>query len=137
MRLGGLTSTGARERERDIDIAPLIDIVFILLIFFMVTTTFARDREIELQRPSAQSGAVAGNRALRVTVDRAGRVRVDGERINPWVLQARLRTLLGQRPSRHVLVVADRGLDTGDLVRVVDDCRLAGAGDVAVAVEEE
>ena len=134
MRLGGLSGAGAK--ERDIDIAPLIDIVFILLIFFMVTTTFARDREIDLQRPSAQSGALADNHALRITVDRTGRIRADGERIHPWMLQARLRGLLDGRPSRQVLVVADRGLDTGRLVEVVDGCRLAGASDVAVAVEE-
>lgn len=133
-RLGGLGRRVGEERE--INIAPLIDMVFILLIFFMVTTTFTKDLQIDWEAPEAQSASPAPPQAIRVTLNRGGRVSIDGQAVNPWVLQSRLRARLADSPSGDVLVVADPGGHSGDLVRTVDACRLAGASQVAVAVNE-
>lgn len=128
-------SRRVREGE-DIDISPLIDMTFLLLIFFMVSTTFVRDRELALDRPSARTAGPANPTATRVVLDRDGAVFVDGDPVQPWMLQSAVRARLSRSGSGDVLVVTDERARSGRLVEVVDQCRLAGARDVAVAVEE-
>ncbi|MEK7792197.1 MAG: biopolymer transporter ExbD, partial [Pseudomonadota bacterium] len=69
----------SNEAEATIDMAPLIDIVFILLIFFMVTTTFVKDMKLELERPKASSSMAASSKAIRLFIDRNGDTYMDGE----------------------------------------------------------
>ena len=118
-----------------IDIGPLIDIIFILLIFFMVSTTFVRNIEVPLERPSAQSSQPSDVQSIRVAIDQGGRVYVDGRATAAWMVQHRIRELLVPNPRRPVLVTADRRSNTGRLIEVVDQCRLAGAKHVAVDTE--
>lgn len=125
------------DSEASIELAPLIDMVFILLIFFMVTTTFVKDFQVDLQRPSAASATRASTKSIRVTVERTGSVFVDGEPVRPWMLQSRVRQLLTYNPEGQVLVVTDKGLHAGQLIEVVDQVRLAGAADVGVATDQE
>jgi biopolymer transport protein ExbD len=80
--------------DTSIDIGPLIDIVFILLIFFMVTTTFVKDMTLELERPSASSSTMASSKAIRLFIDKAGDIYLDGEPIRVWLIQSKLRDLL-------------------------------------------
>jgi len=126
-----------RRHENDINIAPLIDMVFILLIFFMVTTTFVRDAKLEIERPGAKTAQQADNRSVRVSVGRRGELFIDARPVKPWMLQARLREIVSRQRIKTVLVIADRHVETGMLVDIVDQCRLAGAKDVGVAVEQE
>lgn len=122
----------------DMDISPLIDVVFILLIFFMVTTTFVKDMQLELERPGASSGASASTKALRVYIDRAGGVYVDDAPVKVWMLQSRVRDYLRDATGAgSVLVVADRSVVTERLIEVIDQCRLGGANDVGVITDAE
>jgi len=121
--------------DADIDISPLIDMVFILLIFFMVSTTFVKDMELDLERPGAQSSEQASTKALRVYIDKDSRVHVDGNPVKSWMLQSRVKQLLGSESNGQVLVVVDRGVPSDKLIEVVDQCRLAGAKHVGVATK--
>lgn len=121
----------------ELDISPLIDVVFILLIFFMVTTTFVKDMQIELERPGASSGGAASTKALRVYIDRGGAVYVDDAPVKVWMLQSRVRDYLRDASTGTVLVVADRSVVTERLIEVVDQCRLGGAQDVGVITDAE
>ena len=121
----------------EIDMSPLIDMVFILLIFFMVTTTFVKDAKVELERPSAASATRASTKSLRVHIDRFMEVFIDGEPVRPWMLQSRVREALRSGASGEVLVVTDRRVSAEKLIEVVDQCRLAGATDVGVATLQE
>ena len=123
--------------EAGVDISPLIDMVFILLIFFMVTTTFVKDAQVELDRPSASSAKPASTQAIRVTIDRRGDTYVSGRAVRPWLLQGTVRELLRGAKDRPVLVITDAGVKAQQLLTVIDQCRLAGAKDVAVATERE
>lgn len=127
----------SREVENQIDIAPMIDIVFILLIFFMVTTTFVKDMKLELDRPSAASASSASSKAIRLFIDQHGDVYLDGEPVRIWLIQSKLRDLLATSTSKTVLVVTDEGVPSGKLVEVIDQARLSGAQSVAVATEKE
>ncbi len=129
-----------RERKdtiQDINISPLIDMVFILLIFFMVSTTFVKDMKLDLNRPSAQSQTTASTKSIRLYIDNQGNVYLDGEPVQVWVIQSRVRDLIATSTNKSVLVVTDEGVPSGRLVEVVDQARLAGADDVGVATEQE
>ena len=122
---------------KDIDISPLIDMVFILLIFFMVSTTFVKDMKVELERPGAASATRASSKALRVTIDPGSNIFIDGVNVRPWMVQARVRDFIKSTDTKSVLVVTDKGVPADRLIEVVDQCRLAGAEDVGVATEQE
>jgi biopolymer transport protein ExbD len=123
--------------EDGIDISPLIDVVFILLIFFMVSTTFVKDAQLELQRPSAQSAEAADTKSVRISIDRQGAVYLGEEAIRLWMLQSRVREQLRASSQSSVLVIADRSTPTELLIDVVDQCRMGGAKDVGVITDKE
>ncbi len=125
------------DQPQQIDISPLIDMVFILLIFFMVSSTFVKDMDIDIQRPSAASAEPSTTKAVRVYVDARGEAFLDGQPVRTWMIQSRLRDRLAALSDKTVLVVADAKVPAGKLVEVVDQCRLAGADEVAVATDEE
>ena len=126
-----------KEAIEDINISPLIDMVFILLIFFMVSTTFVKDMKLDLDRPAASTATTASTKAIRLYIDNAGEIFLDGEPVRVWVIQSRIRDLLAASTGKSVLVVTDDGVPAGRLVEVVDQARLAGATDVGVATVEE
>lgn len=123
-------------RAADVDISPLIDVVFILLIFFMVSTTFVKDSKLELERPGAASATRASSKAIRVSIDRTGSIYMDNVPVRPWMVQSRVREGLAGG-SDTVLVITDRRVPAETLIDVVDQCRLAGAGDVGVVTDAE
>jgi len=135
MKLGSVTSTPPSSDEPNV--APLIDIVFILLIFFVVTTTFTRDLGIDVERPSAGNATEQPANLVRVAVGRGGELAVDGRATSPWRLAAEVQDRIALYVDKSVLVVADRGVDAKTLVDVMDTCRQAGAQEVAIAVDKE
>jgi biopolymer transport protein ExbD len=126
-----------KKKPDDINIAPLIDMVFILLIFFAVSTTFVKDMNIQLERPSASSSSRASTKAVRVYIDRNGNTFVDEQPVKLWMLQTRIRDLLGVSTGKTVLIVADRLIPAEKLIDVVDQCKLGGAAEVGVATESK
>ena len=126
-----------REEPTGIDLSPLIDMVFILLIFFMVTSTFVKDAKVDLKRPSAQSATSASTRSVRVSIDAQGKVYLDGMPTRVWALQAKVKDAFRQGVSKEILVIADRRAKVDHLIEVVDLCKLAGASAVTVATEKE
>ncbi len=124
------------DSAQNIDISPLIDMVFILLIFFMVSTTFVKDMELDIERPRAQSAKLSSPESIRLYIDRSGQTYLDGEPVRTWMIQTRLRTLLQGGASKSVLLVTDDSVSAGRLVEVVDQARLAGA-QVGVSTERE
>lgn len=123
--------------EATVDLTPMIDMTFILLIFFMVSTTFVKDMKIDLERPGAQSQMVASTKAVRLYIDKQGEVYLEGEPIRTWVIQSRVRDLLRGMTQKSVLVVTDANVPSQKLIDVVDAARLAGAEDVGVATVAE
>ena len=126
-----------RSNEQDVDISPLIDVVFILLIFFMVSTTFVKDAQLELERPSAQSAEPADTKSVRISIDRKGDVYLGDTPVRLWMLQGRVREQLRSAAESTVLVIADQSISAQKLIDVVDQCRLAGAKNVGVVTNKE
>ncbi len=121
----------------EIDISPLIDCVFILLIFFMVSTTFVKDMKLDLERPAAASASRASSKSLRVNIDSSSNIYVNGNPVRAWMVQSRVREALEGSDSKTILVITDRRVPAEKLIEVVDQCRLGGATNVGVATELE
>ncbi|WP_022663184.1 ExbD/TolR family protein [Paucidesulfovibrio longus] len=119
----------------DINMAPLIDMVFILLIFFIVTASFTREAGVDVQRPEAATAEQEQRPLLQVGVTAEGRVFVEGASIDLRAVRARVAAFLAVSPDGGVLVVADRASRTDDVIRVIDQCRLAGARNVGIAAQ--
>ena len=124
------------EQGPEVDLSPMIDVTFLLLIFFVLTTSLTQERKVEIRRPSAESSAPAGPAPVRVALDAQGVVYLEGQRVAPWLLQRRVEQTLQGADDRDVLLVADERVPSGRLVEVIDQCRLAGARDVAIASQE-
>jgi biopolymer transport protein ExbD len=126
-----------KKGPQELDISPLIDVVFILLIFFMVSTTFVKDVKLELERPAASSGSRASTKSVRLYIDRNADVFLGEAPVKPWMIQSRVRELLRNQSEASVLLVVDRTVPAEKLIEVVDQCRLAGAADVGVITRSE
>lgn len=126
-----------KTEEANVDISPLIDMVFILLIFFMVTTTFVKDMKLELNRPSASTATMASTKSIRIFIDKFGDVYVDDQPVRIYVLQSKLRDMLRTTTEKSLLVVTDENVPAKTVIEVVDQCKLAGAKDVGVATNKE
>lgn len=120
-----------------LDLSPLIDMVFILLIFFMVTTTFVKDMKVDLNRPDAASASPSDSKVIRVYIDSSNEVYVDNQPIKLWALQSKLRDMLRSSTEKSVLVVSDSNIPVNSLIDVVDECRMSGAKEVAVSTTKE
>lgn len=125
------------ERQDEPNITPLIDIVFILLIFFIVTATFIKEAKVEIERPQASTAQKITAKEIRVYVDKEGNIYIDDQLVKIWALQSKIRDMLANTTNKTVLVIADKDAKVETLIEVVDQARLAGAKDVAVSTKEE
>jgi biopolymer transport protein ExbD len=126
-----------RDEEVGINLTPLIDVVFLLLIFFMVSTTFERHGEIQLQLPSADRDAVPAQQAwIDVLVDATGTYYVDGRELvnrRPETLRRMLETVLSERVGKPVLVRADANASHQSVVTALDVIGALGVTSVSIA----
>ena len=133
-RLGAVASEGD-EQDGGLNMTPLIDMVFILLIFFLVTTSFVREAGVEVERPIAASAQAREKGALLVGVSSRGAIYIDGRQVDLRSVRGLVERFLAQDPGAAVVITADRASLTGRVIEVLDQCRLAGAKDVAVAAQ--
>lgn len=133
-----LNITAARRAKRsglELNITPLIDMVFILLIFFLVTTSFVKEAGVEIERPSAETAASMQGVNTIIAITSENRIYMDRKEIDPISLRIQIERILAENPDSSMIIVADRGSSTGTAIEVMDACRLAGAKNVAMAAE--
>ena len=130
-RLGGLRLRSRREPQ--IGIAPLIDMVFILLIFFLVTTSFVRETGISVNKPAAVTARILEKESILVAVSETGSVHVNNRQVDLAGLRGAVKKELRRGSARPVVIVADRKASSGRVVDVMDSCKLAGAKKVSLA----
>ena len=117
--------------------APLIDMVFILLIFFLVTTSFVKETGIEVNRPKAATVSTDSRSTILIAIDSQNRIFMDHREIDIRAVRANVERALAENPSGRIVVVADVNSSTGTAVRVMDGCRMAGAEHVSLAASPE
>jgi len=116
-----------------IDMTPLIDIVFILLIFFIVATSFVRESGVEVNRPTAQSARAKEKVSMVIGITSAGRIYIQGQQIDIRNIRGRMNRFLAEVPGGSAVITADKNCPTGITIKVLDDCRLAGVRNLSVA----
>lgn len=121
----------------EINMGPLIDLVFLLLIFFIVTTTFVKETGLEVHRPSAKTAEKKEKSTILIGVSKDGTIYMENRVIDIRAVRAHVEKLLAENPEAGVILVADKKSETGVIVNVIDQCRLAGAKGVSVAAKIE
>ena len=127
-----------RERRRPprVEILPLIDVMFILVVFFIVFTTFRTDPlGIEGNLPQAATGAPHDPAERRITVTQQGTMFLNGEAVSEAEIQARVRAAVQSNPNTLVIVSADRRVEYDYVVRAMDAARAGGGHRLALSVE--
>lgn len=121
----------------EINITPLIDVVFILLIFFMVTTTFDENAGLQVQLPKAEQRRAAEQNAelLTVTITRGGELHIAGKQMSLPDLEKRLRDYAAASPHATLILRADAGTTHGRVVQVMDLAKRLGVSKLAIATE--
>jgi biopolymer transport protein ExbD len=123
------------ETSGGIDISPLIDVVFLLLIFFIVTTVFVKETGVDVSKPRATSSEDLDRQAILIAVTSEGRVWQGGREIGHDGVRAVVSALLEETPDTPVIIRADAAAPTEDTVKVIDSSKLAGAESVSLATE--
>ena len=123
--------------ESEINITPMLDIVFIMLIFFIVTTSFVKEISIDVNRPTKSPiKEQKKSEVISVRISAEGEVFVQDRLINLDAVRANIESNLALKPQASVVVVSDRDADAGFLVKVIDQSRLAGASNVSLAAQK-
>lgn len=125
------------DRGVEINMGPLVDMVFLLLIFFVVTTSFVKEAGIDVSRSTAVTAEVKERSTIMIGVTPEGHVYFEGKRIDVRSVRGLVERALAEDPEGGVVVVADKESRTGTVVQVMDQCRLAGAGNVSLAAKRE
>ena len=123
------------EEESSIELTPMLDVVFIMLIFFIVTTSFVKESGIEVSRPQAASAEKKERANIFVGIDDKGDIWIQKRRIDIEAVRANIERLHAESPEGSVVIQADKKSETGLLIRVMDQVRLAGVKNISVAAQ--
>ena len=124
------------DEETAIDMTPMLDIVFIMLIFFIVTTSFVKEAGVDINRPAASTGKKTDSKSLVVAIAKDGAVYIDGSQIDVQAVRPLVESLRAQDPESAVMVQADDASRTGALIQVMDQIRAAGVTKISVATQK-
>jgi len=127
------TAITTDDDEQEINITPMLDVVFIMLIFFIVTASFVKESGIDVNKPQAQTVQAKAKANILIAIDAQGRIWIDRRQIDPRAVRANIERLHAENPQGTVVIQADQDARTRDLVQVMDAARLAGVYDVAIA----
>ena len=125
-----------KREEAEINITPMLDVVFILLIFFIVTTSFVSEFGVDVDRPTnAPIQEQDQDQIIAVRIDENDKIFVQERLVDVRAVRANIESGLALQPAAAVVVIADRLADAGLLVRVVDQARVAGAQNISLAAQ--
>ncbi len=120
-----------------IDISPMMDMVFILLIFFIVTSTFTRETGVDVTKPKASSAKELAKESILIGVTRQGTIHINETQVNLSSLQTILRQKMAEAPDRPVIIVSDRESPSGRIVDILDECNLAKVRKVSISAKRD
>ncbi len=123
--------------EMDINITPMLDIVFIMLIFFIVTTSFVRETGIDPQRPVAETATEQGHANILIGIDSDGQIWVNRQIVQVSDVRLLVENAVNENPESSAVLITDEEAATGIMLDVMDQVRLGGVANIAVAAEPE
>ncbi len=122
--------------DSNIDITPMLDVVFIMLIFFIVTATFIKESGTQVDRPDALTAVLQDKASILIAIDEEDRVWIDRRQIDVRGLRAIIERLHAENPKGSIVIQADKVSRNEVLVEVLDAATRAGVTDVAIATAE-
>ena len=125
------------DQQAEIDLTPMLDVVFIMLIFFIVTASFIKEAGIEVNRPEANTPQQVDNANILIAISAANEIWIDRRRVDKRSLRANIERLHAENPKGAVVVQADSKSNAETIVAVMDAAREAGVYDVSLATERE
>ena len=123
----------ADEDSSAINLTPMLDVVFIMLIFFIVTASFVKESGIDIQRPSAVTSESKEQASIVVAISEVGEIWIDKRAVDVRSVRANIERLRAENPQGSVVIQADKNSTNGLLVQVMDAARQAGVENVSIA----
>ncbi len=123
--------------ETQIDLTPMLDVVFIMLIFFIVTTSFVKEAGIDVNRPSAQSSEQKGQANIFIAIRNNDEIWIDKRMVDLRSVRANIERLKATNSQNSVVIQSDKEAKTGVLVSVMDQIRLAGIFNISISTSKE
>lgn len=136
MRRKGFSKASAGDTSSEIDLTPMLDVVFIMLIFFIVTASFVKEAGIEVNRPEASTADRKDNANILVAVSGTNEIWIDGRRVDKRSVRSVIERLYAENPKGAVVVQADKASNTETVTTVIDAARAVGIYDVSLATED-
>jgi biopolymer transport protein ExbD len=125
------------EEDTAIDMTPMLDIVFIMLIFFIVTATFVKESGIDVTRPDAETAVTQSRVGILIAIRNNNEVWINRRQVDLAAVRANVERLHAENPQGGAVIQADKEAMTGVLVEIMDQVRLAGVGSISIAAEEK
>ena len=125
----------AVEEKDEPNITPMLDVVFILLIFFIVTANFIKEPGLEINRPDSETAEVTENAAILIAIGSAGEIYMDGRRIDVRQVKANVIRMIAENPQGTVVIQADEQAVADTIIKVMDGAREAGVNAISLASE--
>jgi biopolymer transport protein ExbD len=127
--------SGEDNTEASVDITPMLDVVFIMLIFFIVTATFVKESGIDVNRPEAQTAVVKEKANILIAIDASNKVWINRREVDIRAVRPNIERLHAENPKGTVVIQADRDSTNELLVQVMDASRQAGVYEIALAAQ--
>lgn len=121
------------EENNEINLTPMLDVVFILLIFFIVTTSFVKETGVDINRPSAATAEKKSKGNILIAIKPNDDIWIDNRSIDVRAVRANIQRLKARFPQSSVIIQSDKDARTGTLVKVMDQIRLAGVQSISIA----
>ena len=125
------------EEEAEINLTPMLDVVFIMLIFFIVTASFVKESGLDVNRPDAPTAVKKENANILVAIGASNEIWINRRRMDPRAVGANIERMHAENPEGAVIIQADKKAFTETLVLVMDSARQAGVFNVSIAAETE
>ncbi|NRA04469.1 MAG: biopolymer transporter ExbD [Myxococcales bacterium] len=125
------------DEESEVNVTPMLDVVFIMLIFFIVTASFVKESGIDVTRPDAATAERKQRASILIAISKNNEVWIQKRRIDVRAVRANVERLLAENPQGSVVIQADEKSENGLFVKVMDQARLAGAQSIAIAARRD
>ncbi|MCH8082707.1 MAG: biopolymer transporter ExbD [Myxococcales bacterium] len=124
-----------RKSESEVNLTPMLDVVFIMLIFFIVTASFVKESGIEISRPGASTAVRKEKGNILIAISANDQIWMNRRQVDPRALRANIERAHAENPQGAVIIQADKDAKTGLLVKVMDAARSAGVKSISLAAD--
>jgi len=124
-----------RKSESEVNLTPMLDVVFIMLIFFIVTASFVKESGIEINRPGASTAVRKEKGNILIAISANNQIWMNRRQVDPRALRANIERAHAENPQGAVIIQADKEAKTGLLVKVMDAARSAGVKSISLAAD--